>query len=255
MSQSENTRSYPVKKSNDLIQKTMCMLTSQEFDLLQYLVMRICDDDTEIHEQIIDIKEFCQIAGIKDAGDNYKNIKKSLQGLANKSVWTELPLNKGREQLCRWIEDPWIDKGDGKVCVQLKKYWEPYLLELKKRYTVTTLKETLPMKSVYGKRLYELLNSYLMGNDSSAHIKFSIADLKKMLLGESWDKKYKEFKHFHDKVLKPALNDLSDFGHLHVSMTLRRVGRSYSYVYFDVEEKDFEKKLSSAKKEQAFFEK
>lgn len=250
----ENIRNYPVKKSNDVIQKTMCMLTAQEFDLLQYLIMQIRDEDTEIKEQIIDIKEFCRITGIKEAGDNYKNIKKSLQSLANKSVWTELPLNKGREQLCRWIDDPWIDKGNGKVCVKLKKYWEPYLLELKKRYTVTTLKETLPMKSVYGKRLYELLNSYLMGQGNSAHIEFSIDELKIKLLGEQWDKKYKEFKNFKLKVLRPALKDLDNYGHLQVSMTLKRVGRSYAYAYFDVEEKAFEKKLAAAKKEQEFFE-
>lgn len=249
----EKVRDYPVKKSNEMVQKTMAMLSAQEFDLLQYIIMQIKDNDLELKPIEISISKYCEIAGIdKTSGKNYSMIKHTLKTLSDKSVWIDIGDNK--EQLVRWTDLPIIDKDNGTVIVQLSRFWEPYLIALKERYTVTTLRETLPMKSVYGKRLYELLSSYLVNKDDSAYVEFTVDELKKKLLGDQWDKKYKEFKHFNDKVLKPAMRDLDQYGNLHVDMTLRRLGRAYKYIYFGVKMKSVERKLESAQNEQEYFE-
>lgn len=254
MSTVEDTRKYPVKKSNDMIQKVMFNLTTQEFDLLQYIIMQIKDSDLEFKPMEISIRDYCAITNIKVNGKNYENIKKSLKALRDKSVWIEDD-DGGGTTLVAWIDAPVrIDYGTGTVRLQLSKTWQPYLLELKKRYTVITLRETLPMKSVYGKRMYELLTSYLYDKNDSAYIEFEVDSLKKKLLGDQWDEKYKNFKDFHAKVLKPAIKDLNDYGNLHVDMTLRKMGRVYRYINFGIRIKSLERRIQTAQNEKKYFE-
>ena len=246
----KDIRNYPVKKSNIIIQNTICILKAQEFDILQYLIMKIKDDDDEIKPQIFSISEFCKVANIKAAGNNYNSVKDSLKALADKSVWVKFPDSK-KEQLVRWIEDPFITE-DGEITVQLKKIWEPYLLDLKKRYTVTTLKETLPMKSVYSKRLYELLMSYTINNDLNL-VEFSIEELKRFLLGEAWEHKYKEFKHFNSKVIKAALREIDKFGNIHVKIEYRKKGRSVKFIKFKTEKKDVDSVINTYENRKKYF--
>lgn len=253
MNEIEKVQDYPVKKSNDMIQKVMFNLTAQEFDLLQYIIMQIKDNDLELKPIEISISKYCEIAGInKTSGKNYNMIKHTLKTLSDKSVWIDIGDNK--EQLVRWTDLPIIDKDNGTVIVQLSRFWEPYLLALKERYSVTTLRETLPMKSVYGKRMYELLKSYLHGVDDSAYVELTVDELKKKLLGEQWDKKYKEFKNFNLKVLKPAMRDIEEYGQLHVDMTLSRMGRSYKYITFGIMYKSIPKRMQTAQNEAEYFE-
>lgn len=253
MADVENIRQYPIQKSNEFIQKTSFMLSSQEYDILQYLIMQIKPNDKELKPYIFSIKEFCDVAGISDYGKNYERIKKSLKALADKSIWCDLPLDNKRTRLVRWIEDPWIDKGNGEIEIELKAYWKPYLLALKEYYTVTTLYDVLPMKSVYGKRMYELLNSYLV-NNQSAYVEFEIDEIKKILLGEEdAKKKYKDTSNFRKKVLDPAMEDLQNFGQLDVKMELKRSGRSYRYVKFYIEPKSGIDKAKSSKNSGDYF--
>ena len=88
-------------------------------------------------------------------------IKKCLKNLADKSVWAVIEdktTGAKREKFVRWIDDPEIEPG--KAIVKLKDYWSPYLLDLKERYTALLIQEMFPMKSIYGKRICELLKSY-----------------------------------------------------------------------------------------------
>ena len=227
----KDVRLYPIKKSNLLIQNTVCMLKAQEFDVLQYLIMKIKDDDTEIKPQKFDVAEYCNVANIKASGNNYVRVKESLKSLADKSVWTKFP-GSDEEQLVRWIEDPKIS-ADGEITIQLKKIWEPFLLDLKRRYTVTTLSETLPMKSVYSKRLYEILVSYTIDKKNSNYVEFSVKDLKKLILGKEWNSKYKEFKHFNARVISVAVKEINEFGDITVDVTYVKKGRTTTGIVFE----------------------
>lgn len=253
MSEAEKMRDYPIKKANEMVQKCMFMLTAQEFDLLQYIVMKIKDDVTELKPMEISIKEFCEITNIKYmGGKTYENIKSSLKSLSDKSIWYE---DDVQIELVRWINKPKIQKDTGTVIVQLDEFWTPFLLQLKERYNVTTLRDTLPMKSVYGKRMYELLNSYVMDDKKSYFAEFTVEELKRILLGDKWNKIYKEFKSFNLKVLKPALRDLESYGNLDVEMTLKRFGRSYKYIYFNIKYKDPLERSQAFKNSEEFFDK
>lgn len=246
----ERKRHYPVHKANKMIQQTSFNLSAQEYDLLQYIVMQIKKGDTELKAQEISISDFCKVANIRESGKNYTNIKKSLKSLADKSVWVEL---EDRTQLVRWIEDPSIEHGSGRIKIQLKKIWEPFLLELKEYYTVTTLQDTLPMKSVYGKRVYELLWSYLV-NKKSAYIEFTIEELKKILLGEDeYLTKYRKFYDFKINVIEPAMADIRAFGNIDVNINYTKLGRSYNSIQFEITIKSAKDRIQSGINAENFF--
>lgn len=239
-------RNYPIKKSNELIQKVAFGLNAQEFDLLNYIIMKIKDDDKDLKPIQFAIREYCSVADI-DLDGNYETIKKSLKGLADKSVWIDDIDENGRKikgKSYRWIEDPEINYGSGIITVNIKSYWKEFLIELKKRYTVLTLYETLPMRSVYGKRLYEMMKSYLMNRPGPVDWEMDISELKEKLLGkDEAKKKYKEFSNFKKKVIVPATKDLEEYGDVAVKTKLIKEGRSYKYIRFTISRKDMDRRF------------
>lgn len=238
-------RNYPIKKSNELIQKVAFGLNAQEFDLLNYIIMKIKDDDTELKPIQFSIREYCAVANI-DLDGNYETIKRSLKGLADKSVWADFEDEQGNRKgkTYRWIDDPEVNYGSGIVTIRIKDYWKDFLIELKKRYTVLTLYETLPMRSVYGKRMYELLKSYLMNRVGPVEWEMEIDELKEKLLGkEDAKKKYKEFSNFRKKVIAPAMNDLDLYGDVDAKVKLLKEGRSYKYIRFTISRKNIERRF------------
>lgn len=253
----ENERAkYQIAKKNDLIQTAAFGLKSQEYDLLNFTIMKIKPEDTELKPIRINIREYCRVAGINE-NDNYANIKKAAKGLADKSVWADIVDANGKlvkSKLVRWIEDPEIEKGE--ITIQLKPYWAPYLLDLKERYTTLLLHETLPMKSIYGKRTYELLKSYMMNRKGPVVITFEISEYRRIIFGiMEQNKKYPEFSNFKRRVLDRAMEDLREYGGLDVHYKLRKEGYNYKYIDFIVEARDLDDLLEVYKRERLHFEK
>ena len=251
---SKERTEYMIVKSNDLIQTAAFGLTNLEYALLNYTIMRIRPEDTSLRPQKINIQEFCKTVGISET-DNYQTIKRAAKGLADKYVWAVIETKEGKkEKLVRWIEDPEIRRG--MIIIQLKSYWEPFLIDLQERYTQMLLQETLPMKSVYGVRTYELLKSYLMNRKGPVTVRMTVDEYKRILLGnDKYKKKYKEFQNFKKRVLTMAMKDLSEYGELNVTYKPVKEGYSYKYIDFTIEQRTLDEKLDIWKKEENYFRK
>lgn len=222
--QTEESRSMVVVKSNSLIQQTRYELSLQEQRLLLYLISKIKPDDKALEEIEIPIKEFCKVCGIDYINDGraYQYTRHTLKTLADKSNWIEFEENT--ETLVRWIDTAELNKTKGKIKVGLSKTLMPYLLDLKKQYTSYPLLNILPMKSKYGIRLYEILKSY--ANLGSKRI--SIDELKKRLNAEN----YKNITNFKQKVLYPALKDIEQYGDIKVSTIFIKTKNKITHIEF-----------------------
>lgn len=245
-------REYPVMKSNEMIQKSSFMLDKQEYDLLQFIISKIKPEDTEIKPVNLSVIEYCAVCGINESGKNYAAVKASLKNLADKSVWFD---DGEYERLVRWIEDPQIEKAGGVIEVQLKKIWHEHLLQLKDHYARIDMTDVIPMKSVYGKRMYELLKSFHMNSNGTYLVSFEIAELKEKLLGKDNAKiKYKEYRDFKSRVLKPALKDIENYGDLAVEMVEKKLGRSVNSLEFKISLKSINDRLLAGQQSMKFFE-
>ena len=60
----------------------------------------------------------------------------------------------------RWLSSATIDEGTGKIVLTLDQSLKPHLIQLKEFYTTMNITYTLPMKSQYSLKIYELCKSY-----------------------------------------------------------------------------------------------
>ena len=243
----EEEQRYKIAKRNDLVQLTAFGLNKAEYDLLNYMIMKLKPEDEEFYPMEISIKEYCNFMGI-DGNNNYAYIRKTAKGLSDKSVWAYFEDENGEssQQVVRWIEEPKIRRG--KVVLTFKPYWKPFLLGLENNYTSLLFQETADMKSVYSKRTYEILKSYVMDNKGPITIRIEIEEYKRLILGEEEYKKiYKDANNFKVCVLEKVMKDLSNHGKLKVSYNLIKEGYSYKYVDFTVSLKNTDTKEKESK--------
>ena len=149
-------REYLVVKSNDLIQKSRFALSLQEQRIVLYLINKIKPDDDVFEWQEFEIIEFCKVCRIDCAnGKNYRNIKDTIQTLADKSAWIMVEGKDGEAEqiIVRWISKARIAPKSGMIKIKLDDDMKPYLLQLRKKFTQYRLYYTLAMRSQYSIRL------------------------------------------------------------------------------------------------------
>lgn len=222
-------RDYKVVKANEIIQKARYDLNITELKAFAYILSKIKPNDTENMEYSFSIKDYCQVLGIDyKNGGNYNYIKTTLKNLRDKSFW--LLDENGQEVTVGWLSKVKINKGSGKIIVKLDEDIQKYVLGIFNNYTQYSLLSTLPMKSSYSFRIYELLKSYAF---TKFH-EFDIDDLKSKLGATH----YKNFKDFRKKVIEIAIKEINEYTDIDVSWESITKGRKVVRVKFYIKQKD-----------------
>lgn len=228
----QKKREYQVVKSNEIVRKAKYNLSAIELKLLNFIVSKIKPTDTELQKYTFTVKEFCQVCGIDyTSGANYSYIKETIKRLRNKSFW--IKDENGDEILLSWIQKAWIYNSKGKITVRLDDDMQKYLINLVSCYTQYTLLLTLPMKSNYSIRIYEILKSYLSGKEHVTKI-FDLEELKELLGATN----YKDFAGFRRKVLEIATKEINHYTDISISWTPIKDGKPVVKIIFDIQEKD-----------------
>ena len=123
-----------------------------------------------------------------------------------------------------------INKGSGKVTVRLDDDLQKYVIGLFANYTQYELLSTLPMKSSYSFRIYELLKSYAYQGRHT----FNTDDLKKQLNAIN----YTNFKDFRRYVLEVATREINVYTDIEVSWEPIYKGRKVIQVRFTIKQRD-----------------
>src|ERR1035437_860758 len=220
----EKKRWMNVVKQNDLVQKVRYKLDLVQQKTIMYLCSQIdSTKDVEFQDITVDIRELCEIMGIRYNGKNLKDFKDAIQKLSDKSMWVDT----GKQiQLMRWLQRVNIDKGSTKVTVRFDELMAPYLLQIKGRFTQYNLINVLPMKSQYSLRLYELIKSYC----GLGEWKIYLDELRKLLYIES--SSYLEFYEFKRKVLDKAVEEINCFTDIQIAFDTTRTNRKISGIRF-----------------------
>lgn len=211
-----DAREMFVVKANTLVQKSRFSLSLQQQKIILYLISKIRPEDEEFKEYEFSIVDFCKTVGIDfDNGGNYKELKTHILALRNSAVW--VTNGKGEEVTLAWIEKASINKRCGIIRIRLDSDMKPFLLQLKEHYTQYQLIYTLRMKSKYSLRLYELVMSFLYNKTDTYSKCFTVEELRKLLDAE----KYTRFCHFHEKVIKLAVEEINQYTDL--NLTYRQI--------------------------------
>ena len=175
-----------VRKSNDLIQNAMYSLTLSQQKLMLHIFAMIKPSDTELPRYEMSIYEFLKLCGVDPHnGSMYKQVKKNIEDIANaKMQWIRLAGTQ-KITMFRWLSSATIDEGTGKIVLTLDQSLKPHLIQLKEFYTTMNITYTLPMKSQYSIKIYELCKSYqnlyLEKKKKGEPLVWSIETLKKQV--------------------------------------------------------------------------
>lgn len=234
-------RNNKVVKSNILIQKSRHHFSVQQQKALLFLISQLKPEQDEFEWQTFDIIEFCEVCGIgTDGGKTYRDLKESLQGLRDKSMW--LTLADGTQSLVGWLNKVQIRPKSGKIAVRFDEEMKPLLLELQERYTQFELKYTLAMRSKYAVRLYEILKSYAeMAKDEP--IEFTLERFKALVGAE-----YNLWYDLKRKVVEVAIKEINEFSDLFVTYEAKKKGRAYTKISFTITVEDsFHERMETSK--------
>ena len=110
---------------------------------------------------------------------------------------------------------------------------EPYLFELRNRYTQYKLQNVLVFRGKYAIRLYEILRSYItqsdLDNDIEKDIDIDLEELRSVLAVSSYPR-WADFDRF---VIKPAIDEINQCAEdIHIEYEPLKNGRKVEKIIF-----------------------
>ena len=221
-----------VRKSNDLIQNAMSTLTLSQQKLMLHIFAMIKPSDTELPRYEMSIYEFLKLCGVDPHnGSMYAQVRNNIDAIANAKVqWIRLAGTQ-KITMFRWLSGATIDEGTGKTVLTLDQALKPHLIQLKEFYTTMNITYTLPMKSQYSLKIYELCKSYqnlyLTKKQKGEPLVWNIETLKKQV-----DCNATNWAHVRRTVLDKAKSEIN--GHTDI------------YFDYEVYEKDRQRVIAVA---------
>ena len=185
-------------QSNKLINARYEMTAFQK-KIVLYLISQIEPDDEAFKTYTIYVKDFISITESKSKM-LYSKLRKETKALISKVYEIDEP-----ERLLQisMLSSAEYLKGKGMIKVSFDPNLKPYLLQLKKQFTVVPLKDILGFRSIHSMRIYEMLQQF----KSTGLLVVKIEDLKYRLGVEN---KYSDYNTFKKRVIEQAQKELAD---------------------------------------------
>lgn len=203
-------REQYVVKANDLIRKTRYDLTTQQQKIVLYAISKIKPDDDINQRYEFNLHDLCNACGIKlddYGGFYYKSLKDDIEKLTSRQ-WLTLP--DGTMKTISWIGDAVIVPLSDTVYIKFNENLQPYLFDLREKYTQYRLQNVLVFRGKYAIRLYELLRSYTtefaLEEDLERETNITLQQLRYMLSVDS----YPHWADFNRFILKPAIKEINE---------------------------------------------
>lgn len=230
-------RDYKVVKANEIIQKAKYDLNISELKILNYIFSMVRPTDQVGQAYKFSVKEFCEVCGLDPtSGTHYNNCKKYLKGLRDKSFW--LMEEDGTQTTVGWLSKASVIPHNGTIEVKLDEDLSKYIINLVDTpYTQYELICTLPMRSQYSFKLFELLSSYAFREK----VTFSIEELQDILIVHN----YKSYKDLRVRVIEPAIKEINSYTDIEVSWYPVKKGKKVIQITFEITKRDSFGRLAS----------
>lgn len=231
-------KDYYVVQANELITgKQALKLNSAK--LIRAAIMQVVREDEELKPYIIKIKDLAELLSVP-ASNIYRDVEDIVKDIRENPVFIKV----ADEKKTRWIEIPWYSRceyhSDIGIALKLNPELKPYLLNLKEHYTQYALCEVLTMKSVYAIRIFEMLQSKIMGQAvDGTHVVLTVQEIREACDCED---KYPAFGNFRDKVLSVAAREIERATTYNLSFTYQKNGRRVVAIDFFMQSKFRRKK-------------
>jgi plasmid replication initiation protein len=213
---------YTVIKSNVLLENRV-KFKLVELKLTLAVIAQIKRGDEEFQDYRLYIQDFQELTQAK--GDTYTHVKNACIGLRSKTI--VIPMGKGKNLVTGYFSD--IEIHDRGVLVfSISPKMRPYLLQLKKSFTVYDIRNVLNCRSVYSIRLYQLLKQY----ESIGKRTMKLDELKHILGFEPGQ--YSRWGNFKTRIIEVARKELKKHSDLYFEYETEKKGRVVQAITFTI---------------------
>lgn len=172
--------------------------------IVALVASKVKHDDIDLKEYKIPVAELKGLSNIELSGDQYQEIKKSIEHLANAIIKI-----KGQKDGDFRIYHIFAMCGyeNGHIVAAFHPDLKPHFLDLKSHFTTYSLFDFLRLPSLYSKKLFEILKSY----SNLPVITIELTELHELLNVKGIEIYVKDFAQLRKRVLDKAHKDIHKF--------------------------------------------
>jgi len=208
-----------VVKSNDLV-KAKLEWTTIEHRIILTMISQLRKEDSEFNYQKVRLKELIERSGSK-SNDLYSRAEEICDKLLDQKVKIRGKTDDGEREYrgynlmsaCKYVE------GSGAIRAKFNPDMRPFLLELKRRFTMYRLQFVMRLSSPYAIRLYEIIKM----RQDLRFVRMTIEELRETL---SVEHKYDRFTDLKKHILEPARKEIKDKCDVYFTYRVQRDGRT-----------------------------
>ena len=208
-----------VVKSNDLVRAKIDWTTVEHRVTLK-LVSQLRKDDKEFSYQTVRIKDVIQLSGSK-SNDLYSRAEEICEKLLGQKIRVRERTPSGNRKYkgynlmsaCEYVE------GSGRIRAKFNPDMRPFLLELKRRFTMYRLQFVMQLSTPYAIRFYEIIKM----REDLRFVRIPIEELREILCVEN---KYERFTDLKKYVIEPARKEIKDKCDVYFTYRVEREGRT-----------------------------
>ncbi len=215
-----------VTQSNDLVSASYIMSVSEK-ELLLACISKIDSRPNRPHQVTKQTKFTISVDTMKELfykdtnRDNaYRDLKKSADRLFDREVTIKLEDNKTLRT--RFVSGVLFDPDQAEITVTFAEDILPYLTELSVNFTKYRLHEVAELSSVHSIRLYELI--VMWTNQYQYSKQLDLIEFREVMGVQN---KYKQFGQLRERVIETAINEINERTNYRVSVSYKKVSRSY----------------------------
>ncbi len=193
-----NAKNFVIK-DNALIEARY-RLNIQESNVILWLLNQIKPTDEDFKTHKMDIVEFAAMVGL-DVNSQYSKLYLVTEGLMRRIL--KIKISEEETLQVAWLSSARYHHKKGYVSLEFSPSLKPYLLQLKEQFTKIDLIDTLNLKSIYSRRVFELLLQYL----SIGKREMSVGQLREFCGLEA--EEYKLYGHLKSRVIDQAKQEIN----------------------------------------------
>jgi plasmid replication initiation protein len=218
-----------VAKSNDLVRGRHDFSTLEQ-RIFVAMVAQL-NRETEFPVVEIPLGEVCELSGT-DKSNLYREAQRLCDTLAGRTIGVHDRTNE--EGIPRYTSYPCFRfcrhvKGTGVIQAKFSDELKPYLLQLKKKFTLYLLKVFLRLRSKYSTQIYELMKM----RQGLSRLSMSVEEFRRKM---GLEEKYSRFSSLRARVIDQAQEELREKADVYFTYRVVREGRTPKRLEFFVKE-------------------
>ncbi len=215
--------------ANELVEASYS-LSIDELRVIALASTKVDSRKSNVGEIRIDVSEFKKAYGLNH-GRVYSDLREAVRSIMRKPVRM---FDGKKVQEYSWLvkNEYFIDDGSH-VIVEFSKYIEPYLFELKDRFTAINFEYAAKLNTPFSFRLYQwLYKAKKLNNNKNGEVVEVIFEVNWMKSQTVLNGEYERWRNFNDRVLKPAIEKINANTDLSVIYEPIKTGRKVTSVKF-----------------------